>query len=144
MVAVEKELPQILRDCVNFLQSEAMFLTLSNLTGLRLHKLAAVQESDSDSESEEEDTVGSSHDVSSDGQFSGSESEGTAEKLKPKKKRQKLNSETKQNQQGCSDSIAVVSLESPGREYFLCLLCVLLLLHQQAQCSLQMSVTKLW
>lgn len=39
--------PQVIRDCLRFLQSEMMFLTLSNLTGLTLHPLAA---NDSDDE----------------------------------------------------------------------------------------------
>ncbi|XP_048763594.2 prolyl 3-hydroxylase OGFOD1-like isoform X2 [Ostrea edulis] len=46
-----KELPDHVMKCLNFLQSDAMFLMLSSLTGLKLHDLAEV----SDSEGEEEE-----------------------------------------------------------------------------------------
>ena len=43
------EVPDIVRNCIQFLQSEAFFLILSNLTGLKLHRLA-VTSPDSDEE----------------------------------------------------------------------------------------------
>lgn len=36
----DESMPEVVRDCCRFLKSEAMFLILSNLTGLRLHRLA--------------------------------------------------------------------------------------------------------
>ncbi|XP_041359962.1 prolyl 3-hydroxylase OGFOD1-like [Gigantopelta aegis] len=44
--------PTIVQDCVRFFQSDAMFLILSNLTGLKLHELASVSDSDSDQDGE--------------------------------------------------------------------------------------------
>lgn len=46
------ELPDHVTKCLKFLQSDALFLILSSLTGLKLHELAEV----SDSEEEEEQT----------------------------------------------------------------------------------------
>ncbi|XP_069496379.1 prolyl 3-hydroxylase OGFOD1 [Ambystoma mexicanum] len=46
----EDNVPEILKRCLELLRSEAMFLLLSNLTGLKLHFLAS---SDSDDEDEE-------------------------------------------------------------------------------------------
>lgn len=46
---VVDKVPDIVRGCVQFLQSEAFFLILSNLTGLRLHRLA-ITSPDSDEE----------------------------------------------------------------------------------------------
>ena len=43
------KVPDVIRNCVQFLQSEAFFLILSNLTGLKLHRLA-VTSPDSDEE----------------------------------------------------------------------------------------------
>ena len=43
--------PEIVRSCIQFLQSEAFFLIMSNLTGLRLHRLA-VTSPDTDEEDE--------------------------------------------------------------------------------------------
>jgi len=48
MLVLDK-VPDIVRSCIQFLQSEAFFLILSNLTGLRLHHLA-VTSPDSDEE----------------------------------------------------------------------------------------------
>jgi len=45
------KVPDIVRSCIQFLQSEAFFLILSNLTGLRLHHLA-VTSPDNDEEEE--------------------------------------------------------------------------------------------
>lgn len=44
------ELPDHVTKCLKFLQSDALFLILSSLTGLKLHELAEV----SDSEEEEQ------------------------------------------------------------------------------------------
>ncbi|CAN8004277.1 unnamed protein product [Ixodes hexagonus] len=47
-------LPPIVEECLSIFRSEAMFLILSNLTGLRLHRLAERSDSDSEDEQEEE------------------------------------------------------------------------------------------
>lgn len=48
--------PEVLKECLSVLQSEAMFLILSQLTGLSLHKLAPPDsEPDSDEEDEEKE-----------------------------------------------------------------------------------------
>ena len=90
-VASEDSMPEIVRQCVSFLRSEAMFLTLSNLTGLKLHALAP-----DDSGSDDDDGGGACESdgqgSDEDGQHSSSGSE-TTEKIKPKKKRRKLNSD---------------------------------------------------
>lgn len=46
------KVPDIIRNCIQFLQSEALFLILSNLTGLRLHRLA-ITSPDTDEEEEQ-------------------------------------------------------------------------------------------
>ena len=51
--AQEEDQPEIIQQCLEFFQSEAMFLILSNLTGLKLHELAP--NNDSSDEEEEED-----------------------------------------------------------------------------------------
>ena len=38
--------PEILKTCLDFLQSDAFFLVLSNITGLKLHELASCSDSD--------------------------------------------------------------------------------------------------
>lgn len=38
--------PEILKNCLDFLQSDAFFLVLSNITGLKLHELASCSDSD--------------------------------------------------------------------------------------------------
>ena len=57
----DDETPEIVRECLNFLQSDAFFLMLSNLTGLRLHPLAP-EDSDEDSDGEDGDAVCDSDD----------------------------------------------------------------------------------
>ena len=52
----KNELPEHVKKCLKFLQSDAMFLMLSSLTGLKLHELAEV--SDSEEESEQTDNRG--------------------------------------------------------------------------------------
>jgi len=42
--------PDIVCNCIQFLQSEAFFLILSNLTGLRLHRLAVTSPDTDDEE----------------------------------------------------------------------------------------------
>ena len=91
--AEEETLPEILRECLAFLKSESMFLTLSNLTGLSLHELAPVN-SDSDADTPKQDTA---EDDGEEGEGASNkdrdEEERTVEISTPKK-RQKLNSET--------------------------------------------------
>lgn len=46
--AEESQLPDILRDCMALFRSEAMFLLLSNFTGLKLHFLAPSEDEPED------------------------------------------------------------------------------------------------
>ncbi|XP_062922708.1 prolyl 3-hydroxylase OGFOD1 [Mobula hypostoma] len=62
--AEEDGLPDILAECMNLFRSEAMFLLLSNFTGLKLHFLAASDDSD-EHENELEMSSGSEHPCSS-------------------------------------------------------------------------------
>ena len=101
--AEEKDLPDILKQCLQFLQCEPLFLTLSNLTGLRLHELAPP---DSDSEtgetsSQEERTISTvmeeenEEEDEGEGQENGeeeAEKEAAPEPSTPKKRR-RINSE---------------------------------------------------
>lgn len=50
--AEESQLPDILRDCMALFRSEAMFLLLSNFTGLKLHFLAPSEDEPEDKRSE--------------------------------------------------------------------------------------------
>ncbi|KAI0230496.1 Prolyl 3-hydroxylase OGFOD1 [Lamellibrachia satsuma] len=77
--AREEGLPSVLSQCMRLLQSEAMFLILSNLTGLTLHPLA--QNSASSSDTETVPSPGGSGEGSSTG------------RCKPRTKRRKLSSE---------------------------------------------------
>uniref|UniRef100_A0A8D0GDX9 Prolyl 3-hydroxylase OGFOD1 n=1 Tax=Sphenodon punctatus TaxID=8508 RepID=A0A8D0GDX9_SPHPU len=52
--AEEGSLPDVLRECMELFHSEALFLLLSNFTGLKLHFLAS---SEDDDEGEEEDST---------------------------------------------------------------------------------------
>lgn len=52
-VADEDSLPESVKQCLRLLTSDAMFLILSNITGLRLHPLAADSNSDDETESSE-------------------------------------------------------------------------------------------
>ena len=72
-----------------------MFLTLSNLTGLSLHPLAASVESDKDSDAGSYTEMAPSSSKDSMQANSGSESENSSEKMKPHKKRRKLDSGSK-------------------------------------------------
>lgn len=49
------ELPDHVTKCLKFLQSDALFLILSSLTGLKLHELAEVSDSSEEEEEEEEE-----------------------------------------------------------------------------------------
>ena len=50
--AEESQLPDILRDCMALFRSEAMFLLLSNFTGLKLHFLAPSEEDEPEDKKE--------------------------------------------------------------------------------------------
>ncbi|KAF6030260.1 OGFOD1 [Bugula neritina] len=52
-VADEDSLPESVKQCLRLLTSDAMFLILSNITGLHLHPLAADSNSDDETESSE-------------------------------------------------------------------------------------------
>jgi len=48
--------PEVVHKCIEFLRSEAVFLILSNLTGLRLHRLVSkIQSSEDDDDDVEDD-----------------------------------------------------------------------------------------
>jgi len=49
-------LPDVVDKCIRFLQSEAFFLILSNLTGLQLHHLAVVSP-DTDDDDDDDDVT---------------------------------------------------------------------------------------
>uniref|UniRef100_A0A2K6GAM2 2-oxoglutarate and iron dependent oxygenase domain containing 1 n=1 Tax=Propithecus coquereli TaxID=379532 RepID=A0A2K6GAM2_PROCO len=51
--AEESKLPDILKDCMELFRSEALFLLLSNFTGLKLHFLAPSEEDETDDKKEE-------------------------------------------------------------------------------------------
>ncbi|XP_061181742.1 prolyl 3-hydroxylase OGFOD1-like [Saccostrea echinata] len=50
LVVDQSEVPDHVRKCLNFIQSDAMFVLLSSLTGLKLHELAEVSDSEGDEE----------------------------------------------------------------------------------------------
>lgn len=52
--AEESRLPDILKDCMELFRSEALFLLLSNFTGLKLHFLAPSEEDEIKDKTEEE------------------------------------------------------------------------------------------
>lgn len=52
--AEENELPNILQDCMKLFHSEALFLLLSNFTGLKLHFLAPSEDDETENEKEKE------------------------------------------------------------------------------------------
>lgn len=52
--AEESELPDILKDCMELFRSEALFLLLSNFTGLKLHFLAPSEEDEVENQKEGE------------------------------------------------------------------------------------------
>ena len=89
MKASEEKVPEIIQQCLTFLQSDAMFLTLSDLTGLNFHHLAHKNvnvvsgEEDSDSEYDDEDK--SSDNAECD--------DLDIDNSKPDKKRQKLDTD---------------------------------------------------
>ena len=99
--AKENTAPEIVQQCLTFMQSEAVFLILSNLTGLSLHALAANRDADSDAsvnelltadKSKPNDKAGGSREggleICSSGASDGEEDK----KTKPRKKRRRLNS----------------------------------------------------
>ena len=52
--SMQEEVPEIIKSCLQFFTSDAFYLLLSNLTGLRLHQLAP---EDSDDEEDDKDKV---------------------------------------------------------------------------------------
>jgi hypothetical protein len=46
--------PAVLKDCIDFLHSDAFFLVLSNITGLKLHELASGSDSDGETSQDTE------------------------------------------------------------------------------------------
>uniref|UniRef100_A0A673VE88 2-oxoglutarate and iron dependent oxygenase domain containing 1 n=1 Tax=Suricata suricatta TaxID=37032 RepID=A0A673VE88_SURSU len=59
--AEESKLPSILKDCMHLFRSEALFLLLSNFTGLRLHFLAPSEEDEVEDRKEGEGTSAADH-----------------------------------------------------------------------------------
>ena len=107
--AMENTAPEIVQQCLTFMQSEAVFLILSNLTGLSLHALAANNDSDSDvsdagsyTELVPRDKSGKKVGASASkgietNSSSGSDGEDD-KKVKPKKKRRRLNSKSSEGE----------------------------------------------
>ena len=92
-----EKVPQIIRQCLTFLQSDALFLTLSDLTGLALHHLAhknvdlvSGAEEDSDSSDSCEQQVGKSNATAISNNCNDSAKE---EQTKPETKRLKLDTD---------------------------------------------------
>ncbi|XP_074067379.1 prolyl 3-hydroxylase OGFOD1 isoform X1 [Macrotis lagotis] len=54
--AEEEKLPDVLRDCMELFRSEALFLLLSNFTGLKLHFLASSDEDDEHTDNSKEES----------------------------------------------------------------------------------------
>lgn len=59
--AEESNLPNILKDCMDLFRSEALFLLLSNFTGLKLHFLAPSEEDEVEDRKEGEGTSAADH-----------------------------------------------------------------------------------
>ncbi|GAB5582285.1 prolyl 3-hydroxylase OGFOD1 isoform X1 [Prionailurus iriomotensis] len=59
--AEESKLPNILKDCMELFRSEALFLLLSNFTGLKLHFLAPSEEDEVEDKKEGEGTSAADH-----------------------------------------------------------------------------------
>lgn len=57
--AEESTLPDLLQDCMTLFRSEALFLLLSNFTGLKLHFLAPSEEEETEGTEEGEAATGS-------------------------------------------------------------------------------------
>lgn len=57
-VMEQTTMPSVVQECLQLLQSEAMFLILSNLTGLRLHELAPNSDFEEDAEAGDGDAPG--------------------------------------------------------------------------------------
>ena len=47
---LDEDAPDIVKSCLKFLHSDAMFLVLSSLTGIKLHELADISDDDEDEE----------------------------------------------------------------------------------------------
>ncbi|XP_036997422.2 prolyl 3-hydroxylase OGFOD1 isoform X1 [Artibeus jamaicensis] len=96
--AEESTLPDVLRDCMRLFRSEALFLLLSNFTGLRLHFLApseeggmedtAEGEAASASDSTDEGTSGSSFEPQDSQAASSSSSRRSSERTDPEPEEQ--------------------------------------------------------
>ncbi|XP_077862401.1 prolyl 3-hydroxylase OGFOD1-like [Saccoglossus kowalevskii] len=56
-MASDTSLPGILKECIEVLKSEEMFLLLSNFTGLRLHELAPDSDSEDDMRGDDSESV---------------------------------------------------------------------------------------
>lgn len=60
--AEDESLPEIIQECISFLRSDAMFVLLSTITGLRLHHLVPESDDSSDEEEDEEEESGQEED----------------------------------------------------------------------------------
>lgn len=120
----EDNLPEIAQSCERLLKSEAMFLILSNLTGLRLHRLAPKPSLDSASstsslvdledvtfENPEENQVGDGE------KSSGGDSEGSATS-EPTRRRKRRRIGSSGEAAGCSsaDAAAVEMKEDAAQD----------------------------
>ncbi len=86
--AEESSMPPPLKRCLHFFRSDAMFLLLSNLTGLKLHPLATVSDDEEDEEKNEKDgeipRAGSSQDSGSGSSKSKSKSDDARKESDPR------------------------------------------------------------
>ncbi len=95
--STEASLPSVVQQCLQFLRSEAMFLILSNLTGLSLHALAANNETDSEDSDAESFTATHEGTGKSSPSKSGCSSSSDDRKAKSSTKRRRLNSKSNED-----------------------------------------------
>nr|XP_012379899.1 prolyl 3-hydroxylase OGFOD1 isoform X5 [Dasypus novemcinctus] len=97
--AEESKLPDVLKDCMNLFRSEALFLLLSNFTGLKLHFLAPSEEDEV--EDREEGEAASAADSTEEGtSYNSSEAENNQAAISnnSEKSNIKINSEPEENE----------------------------------------------
>lgn len=112
----DENMPEVVKDCCRFLKSEAMFLILSNLTGLRLHRLApkpTVERASSESSLSDLDEGASEIPENKDKtetKCSGVDSEGSSSDPAEQRKRRRIGSA---GEGGCSSSTCSVISSMP-------------------------------
>ncbi|XP_077981360.1 prolyl 3-hydroxylase OGFOD1-like [Glandiceps talaboti] len=91
--ADEDSVPNIIKECLEVLKSEQMFLLLSNFTGLKLHELAPESSDDEEEEEEEEENEKKDEDKEDEEncQNEGEENVQRSEERKTKGKKKEIN-----------------------------------------------------